>query len=188
MTSDDVLRAELDECHAEVARLRAARAQPRLLIVPIGLRDANTYVDRVHRHHGPVRGHKWSIAAADEHDVIRGVAIIGRPVSRMRDDGWTLEVLRVATDGCPNACSKLYAAAWRAARAMGYRRLGSYVLDSETGTSLLAAGWQLVGQTNPGSWSRADRPRIDVETSTEGKTLWEISLDALAGKPDPDTT
>lgn len=75
-----------------------------------------------------------------------GVAIVGRPVSRHLDDGWTLEVNRLCTDGSRNACSALYAAAWRAARAMGYKRLVTYILESENGASLRAAGWKCVGR------------------------------------------
>ena len=86
-------------------------------IVPITLAEANEFVKRNHRHHGKVIGHKFSIAVADvETSKIVGVAIVGRPVSRFLDDGWTLEVNRLCTDGTHNACSMLYAAAWRAAR------------------------------------------------------------------------
>ena len=93
-------------------------------IVPITLAEANEFVKRNHRHHGKVIGHKFSIAVADvETSKIVGVAIVGRPVSRFLDDGWTLEVNRLCTDGTHNACSMLYAAAWRAARAMGYKRV-----------------------------------------------------------------
>lgn len=93
-----------------------------LEIVPMTLREANAFVEQNHRHHGPVAGHKFSIGLSDGEQIV-GVAIIGRPVSRHLDDGWTLEVNRLCTDGSRNACSMLYAAAWRAARAMGYKRL-----------------------------------------------------------------
>lgn len=92
-------------------------------IVPITFAEANEFVKRNHRHHGKVIGHKFSIAVADvETGKIVGVAIVGRPVSRFLDDGWTLEVNRLCTDGTRNACSMLYAAAWRAARAMAELR------------------------------------------------------------------
>lgn len=91
-------------------------------LVPVTFREANAFVEQHHRHHGKVVGHKFSIAAADtETGEIVGVAIVGRPVSRHLDDGWTLEVNRLCTNGRKNACSMLYAAAWRAARAMGYK-------------------------------------------------------------------
>lgn len=89
------------------------------------LREANAYVEQHHRHHGPVVGHKFSIGLSDGEKIV-GVAIVGRPVSRHLDDGWTLEVNRLCTDGTHNACSMLCAAAWRAARAMGYKRLVTY--------------------------------------------------------------
>jgi hypothetical protein len=141
-------------------------------IVPISLKEANEYVELHHRHHGSVRGHKFSIAASVDGRIV-GVVIAGRPVSRHQDDGWTLEVLRLATDGERNVCSALYAAAWRAAKAMGYTRMGTYIPLSETGTSLKAAGWQLVHQTKGGSWPRKPRPRVDLHP-TEPKLRYEV--------------
>ena len=133
----------------------------RLQIIPSELGEANAFVAQHHRHHSPVQGHKFSIAVADECGVVRGVAIVGRPVARFLDDGWTLEVTRLATDGYKNACSSLYAAAWRTARAMGYRKVITYILGEETGVSLTAAGWKQIGECGGGSWNRKNRPRID---------------------------
>ena len=110
----------------------------RLRIVPTTLEEANVFVSEHHRHHQPVVGHKFSIACADEKNV-RGVAIVGRPVSRHLDKGWTLEVNRCCTDGAKNACSMLYAAAWRATKALGYQKLITYTLPKEGGASLRAA-------------------------------------------------
>jgi hypothetical protein len=146
--------------------------QPRLTICPLPLDEANAFVKFHHRHHRPVVGHKFSIGVADETGMVRGVAIVGRPVARSRDDGLTLEVTRVATDGCDNACSALYAAAWRAARAMGYHRIGTYTLKSEPGTSLRAAGWHVVHEVRGRYWDCPSRPRVDVRP-LEGKLLWE---------------
>lgn len=142
-----------------------------LTVTPCELNEANAFVLAHHRHHRPVVGHKFSIAVTDGADV-RGVAIIGRPVARGLDDGWTLEVTRVATDGAKNACSALYAAAWRAARAMGYRKLVTYTLDSESGTSVKAAGWTMVAHTDGGSWTCKSRPRVDTHP-LQGKLRWE---------------
>src|SRR5574340_77766 len=142
-----------------------------LTVVPCELDEANAFVRQHHRHHQPVVGHKFSIAVADEVSIC-GVAIIGRPVARMLQDGWTLEVTRLATDGTKNACSALYAAAWRATRAMGYKRLITYILDSEPGTSLIAAGWKCIGKAGGGSWDCPSRPRIDKHP-LQGKLRWE---------------
>lgn len=131
-------------------------------IVPITLAEANEFIRLHHRHHGPVSGHKFSIAIHDDEHAIRGVAIVGRPVSRMLDDGLTLEVARVATDGVPNGCSTLYGACRRAAFALGYKKVVTYILESEKGTSLKAAGWRCLGQAGGHSWSRPQRPRIDT--------------------------
>lgn len=133
----------------------------RLHPVPLGLDEANEFVAKFHRHHQAVRGHKFSIGAALG-DAVVGVVIVGRPVSRHLDDGLTLEVTRLCTDGSKNACSFLYGAAARASFALGYRRVGTYILKSEPGTSLAAAGWRLVGETGGKSWSVPSRPRVDT--------------------------
>ena len=140
-------------------------------IVPTTLAEANAFVEMHHRHHRPVPGAKFCIAVADE-DGVHGVAIIGRPVARHSDNGWTLEVNRVATDGTKNACSMLYGAAWRAAKAMGYRKLITYTLASEPGTSLRAAWWRNVGEVRGRSWSCPSRPRIDTHP-LQNKLAWE---------------
>lgn len=151
--------------------------QPTLTIVPMTLRAANAFVGEHHRHHKTVRGCCFSIGVQDDAGVLRGVAIVGRPVARMLQDGRTAEVTRMATDGCPNACSALYMAAWRACRAIGYRRLLTYILVSEPGTSLQAiksAGWRLVNDcAGGGSWSREDRLRVD-QHPLEPKKRWEV--------------
>ena len=144
-----------------------------LRIVPTTLGEANDFVLLHHRHHDPVTGHKYSIAIADAQGKVRGVAIVGRPVSRMADNGWTLEVNRCCTDGVRNGCSMLYRAAWKAARSMGYAKLITYTLPEEGGGSLKGAGFRLVGERGGGKWSRASRPRIDTHPE-QTKWLWEI--------------
>ncbi len=101
--------------------------------VPVTLAEANEFVSRHHRHHKPVVGHKFSIGAVMGDEIV-GVVIVGRPVSRHRDDGLTLEVTRLCTNGAKNACSFLYGAAARAAFALGYRRIGTYIRKDEPGT------------------------------------------------------
>lgn len=147
--------------------------QPRLVVVPVEFAEANAFVAEHHRHHGRAVGHKFSIGVAlDDGSRIVGVAIVGRPVARRLDDGMTLEVTRVATDGTPNACSALYSAAWRAARAMGYRKMITYTLDTEPGASLRGAGWRVVGETPGRSWSCPSRPRVDKHP-LQRKLRWE---------------
>jgi hypothetical protein len=103
-----------------------------LCVTPINLDEANAFVATLHRHHKPVPGAKFCIAVS-EGDIVRGVAIVGRPVARMLDNGMTLEVNRCCTDGTRNACSMLYGAAWRAAKALGFARLITYTLPQEGG-------------------------------------------------------
>ena len=147
----------------------------KLEVVPIALDEANAFVAQHHRHHRPVVGHKFSIAVAAG-EVVHGVAIIGRPVARGLDNGWTLEITRCCTNGARNACSILYAAAWRAAKALGYRMLVTYTLPEEGGTSLRAAGWRLVGQRGGGNWNTPTRPRIDTAETLRGqKLLWSAA-------------
>lgn len=147
-----------------------------LRLVPVTMKEANAFVEQHHRHHGPVRGCLCCVGVADG-EGIRGVAIVGRPVSRMAQDGWTAEVTRLATDGTRNACSVLYAACWRAVRALGYRRLITYVLASESGVSLQAAGWRLVGATRAESWHRQARPRVDT-SPLQRKMRYEQTIPA----------
>lgn len=144
----------------------------KIILTTITLAEANAFVDRYHRHHGPVVGHKFSLGAQLE-DKIVGVAIVGRPVARLRDDGMTLEVTRLCSDGTRNVCSFLYGACARAAFALGYRRIGTYILTSECGTTLRAAGWREIHKTTGGTWDRKCRSRVDTHP-TQAKLLFEI--------------
>lgn len=145
-----------------------------LCIVPCTLREAHAFTARWHRHHGASVGGLFALACAASDDFICGVAVVGRPVSRMLQDGFTAEVTRLSTDGTKNACSMLYAASWRAARAMGYRRLITYILATEAGASLAAAGWKMVGETRGASWSRLSRPRVDI-SPLQNKLRYEVT-------------
>ncbi len=150
-----------------------------LLLVPVSLREANAFVAERHRHHGPTRGHKFAVSVGSSDGVMRGVAIAGRPVARALDDGVTLEVLRVCTDGTPNVCSMLYGAVRRAAVAMGYppHNVITYTLASEPGTSLRAAGWHLDGVVRGQSWDRPSRRRVDA-APTDDKHRWRAAAPA----------
>ena len=121
----------------------------------ISLSEANAYVELHHRHHGMATGHKWSIGAFKDGKLC-GVAIVGRPTGRYLDDGKTLEVTRLCTDGTRNACSCLYAAAARRAKREGYSRIITFILQSEPGTSLRAAGWELEA-------AKAGKPRWNAQ-------------------------
>lgn len=152
----------------------------RLEIVPTTLADAQVFVERHHRHHGRVVGHICSLAVAKAEEVV-GVAIVGRPVARGNQDGFTAEVTRCCTDGTRNACSMLYGAAWRAVRALGYRRLITYTLASESGASLRASGWRVVGEVRGRSWNTPSRPRVELNPAQD-KLRWEAPALAAAGK------
>lgn len=145
-----------------------------LTLCPITLREAHAFVTVHHRHHRRSQGALFAVAAEADGE-IKAVAVIGRPVARAMQDGYTAEVVRLCSDGSRNACSLLYGAAWRAARSRGYRRLVTYTLDTEPGTSLVGAGWRLVGAGGGGSWSCKSRPRVDTHP-TQGKLRWERSI------------
>lgn len=151
----------------------------RLELVPLDLEVANDFVAKHHRHASPVVGHKFSLGAMMR-GLIVGVAIVGRPVARYLDDGFTLEVNRVCTSltehgpGHPNVCSFLYGASRRAAFALGYRKLVTYTLKSESGTSLRASGYRVVGEVTGRQWNCESRPRLERE-SPQDKFRWEAT-------------
>lgn len=132
---------------------------------------AAAFVSAHHRHHTPPVGHLFSIGAFADGRLC-GVVIVGRPVARSRDDGFTAEITRLCTDGTKNACSFLYGRASKAALALGYRRLGTYTLAGESGSSLRGAGWHVVAEVKGRSWDTPSRPRTDKHPTVD-KLLWE---------------
>ena len=130
----------------------------KLEAVPLELAQANTYVDSLHRHHQAVHRDKFRVGCAIDGHLV-GVVQVGRPVSRMIDDGKTVEVVRLCSDGIKDVCSFLYAKAARIAKEMGYKKIITYILDTESGVSLKAAGWQMEKVTDGGAWTRPSRPR-----------------------------
>jgi hypothetical protein len=150
----------------------------RLRIVPLTWKAACAFNDAVHRHHSASAGCKFALGVVDETGKLRGVALCGRPVSRILDDGLTVEVNRTATDGCPNANSALYGACWRVASAMGYRRMVTYNQEGESGASLKGAGLRLVREIPArGSWAESSvalrHLRDPVGVGGVPRSLWE---------------
>lgn len=138
-------------------------------IRPIELKQANKFIVELHRHHKQVQGHKFSIGCFEEDKMI-GVAICGRPVSRHLDNGLTMEVTRLCTDGTKNVCSKLYSACARIAKELGYDKIVTYILESETGHSLKATGWQCEAVGCGGlKWKRNDGERTDTIVNLFGE-------------------
>lgn len=147
--------------------------------------EACEFVERLHRHHKPCRD-KYRVGAVDDDGRLVGVAQVGRPLARMLDDGETLEVLRLCTDGTPNACSFLYSRCARIAKELGYKKIITYILESETGASLKASGWTLEADgVGGGTWDKPSRHRTltvttlfgDVQKySTERKQRWSKRL------------
>ncbi len=131
-----------------------------LRICPVTLKAASEFIRLHHRHHKPPVGHKFSVGLQNGSGLV-GVATVGRPVARGLDDGYTVEVTRVCViEGHRNACSMLYGAARRAAKAMGYTRVVTYILETENGASLRASGYTEVALTAGGAWDTPSRPRL----------------------------
>lgn len=140
---------------------------------PVALKFAQDYVREHHRHNKPPVGHKFSVGLFDGERCV-GVAVAGRPVARMLDDGLTLEVTRTCTDGTRNANSILYGAIVRAAAALGYRKCVTYTQHDESGSSLRGAGWTPVLQLAPrAGWDAPSRPRADISSSGVARIRWE---------------
>lgn len=138
-------------------------------IKPITLRDANAFIIKYHRHHGKAQGCKFCLGVYDD-NILHGVAIVGRPVSRGLDDGMTAEVTRLCTDGTFNACSMLYSRCARASKAMGYKKIITYILDSEYGCSLKASGWTCEKKSVGGNdWADCKRRTKNIKQ----ESLWD---------------
>ena len=148
----------------------------KLIPAPITLRDANLFVERIHRHNGALPAAKIAVAAIDESGLVHGVAVAGLPKARRLMAAGTLEINRVCTDGTENCCTFLYGAVRRAAKAMGYSRLITYTHADEPGTSLKASGWTLDGDAGGGSWASNDPARSTSSYSSEKKYRWSIVL------------
>jgi len=145
---------------------------------PVTRDVAFDFIRAHHRHHTVPVGGLWWHAVHDQDGVLRGVCIVGRPVARGYDDGLTIEVTRLCTDGAPNACSMLYSAARRVAKDKGYRRGLTYILNHEEGASLRAAGWVSLGAVKGRSWDCPSRPRVDKHPTCD-KQRWGFGAWAL---------
>ena len=145
-----------------------------LKLCPLSVTSANRYVKQWHRHHRPTVSGLFALGAMVG-DAVVGVAVCGRPVSRQLDDGWTVEVNRVATDGTRNACSFLYGACRRSAFVLGYWRIITYTLPEEGGASLRACGWERVGETAGGAWVRTDGAARSNTHPLGNKWRWECT-------------
>ena len=146
-----------------------------LKILPCEFKRANEFVETHHRHHKKSTGHRFSIAAFDtKQNKIVGVAICGRPVARLTDPSTTLEVTRLCTDGTKNACSFLYSACARIGKEMGYSKIQTFILESEYGKSLEAAGWKFESWSAGGLWIHSSGPRNNLHPICQKKKYSKI--------------
>lgn len=146
-------------------------------VVPLTLREANAFVEKYHRHNKPCRGHRFSLGLMEGAQLV-GVAICGRPISRMMCDGLTLEVNRlcVSPEAPKNSCSFFYRCCWRVWSAMGGHRMITYTLQSESGSSLRGAGFRLAKEIKGAGWNRFHRERELQDVQMQDKFRWELSL------------
>jgi hypothetical protein len=144
------------------------------ILAPVSFKDACAFVNNLHRHHIAPQGWKFGLSAWKDNKMV-AVAMVGRPVARGLDDGYTLEITRLCSDGTYNACSFLYSACARTGKALAYKKIITYILKSEPGTSLKAANWKYVGDVKGRSWSCPSRLRTD-KAPTVDKERWEFDL------------
>ena len=138
----------------------------------ISLKEANAFIEALHRHHPPVHRDKFRVGAWDtEQNKLVGVVQVGRPVARALDDGQTAEVVRLCTDGTKNVCTFLYSRAARASKELGFSRIITYILETESGTSLTASGWKFDHIAKGHNWSCPSRPR-NTKSPTCNKQMW----------------
>lgn len=147
-----------------------------LEVFPLTLAQANEMVARWHRHHRPVVGHRFSLGVRDGDGAPHGAAIVGRPTGRKNPQYEWAEVTRLVTDGTKNACSMLYAASARAARALGFKRIQTFILEEETGASLKAAGWSFDRMSDGGDWNVPSRGGRRVDQPQQRKQRWKKEL------------
>lgn len=146
----------------------------KLNAIPLELKQANEFVDSLHRHHNSVHRDKFRIGCEMDGKLV-GVVQLARPVSRVLDDGKTIEVVRLCTDGTKDVCSFLYSRAARISREMGYTKIITYILDSESGISLKASGWHKEADTKGHNWNCPSRPR-ETQAPTCNKQRWAKNL------------
>lgn len=139
-------------------------------VAPITFREASEYINKLHRHHRATIGCKFCICVIDDWGEIHGVAVCGRPVSRILDNGFTLEINRVCSDGTRNVCSMLYGACCRIAKEMGYREVITYTLVSEDGASLKASNFICEGEAGGKHWTGSRNKGQDIPA--EMKKRW----------------
>lgn len=158
----------------------------KLTVVPLELVEANAFVEQHHRHHKKSQGHRFSIGVVDEEGNLHACAIVGRPVSGL-DPKRIIEVVRMCSNGAPNACSMLYSAAARAAQALGYEKIQTYIYESEDGASLKASGYTYERKAHPSGRhrKRSDGAARNTEHVAIRKTLWSRSLGKRTGEARP---
>ena len=148
-------------------------------LVPCTVKAARRRVKEWHRHLPDVRGGLFAVAVASGPEWV-GVGVAGNP-ARVWQGQAKLVISRVATTGFENACSMIYGALARAAKALGYAEVWTYTLPDEPGTSLKAAGFMDMGLTDGGEWSRPSRLRNPAQRP-ERKRRWLRRLSAATNE------
>ena len=147
----------------------------KLEAVPLTLKDCNEYIQNFHRHNKPVQGSKFAFGCKYKGKLV-AVCVVGRPIARYKDDGFTAEVTRTCVfDDAPKGVNSfLYSRAWKAWKAMGGKRIITYTLQSESGASLRGAGWKILHEVeinNNQGWLSRDNRKLQ-KVSKEPKFCW----------------
>ena len=145
-----------------------------LVLRPVTVKAALPFVRAVHRRLPRVQGAMWAVSVLRGAERV-GVALVGHAARLLAEDD-CLSVLRCAViEGHHNACSMLYGACSRAAKAMGATDLVTYTHADENGASLKASGWIYGGSTTGGEHSRAGRkraPAVDAAPKQRWYAPW----------------
>lgn len=149
-------------------------------LAPVTLDQALAFI-REHHRHAKSRPASWRFGVGVRlGDDLVGVGVAGNP-PRMLDDGQTISIVRVCTDGTPNACSMIYGSLCRAARALGFRYAVTYTLESEEGASLRASGFHIDGAVRAREW-HGGRARYqgnllgEATRPVEAKVRWKRAI------------
>lgn len=143
-------------------------------LAPCTVKAALKQVREWHRHLPELQGGLFAAQCIDDDGNCLGVAVAGNPAQEWQGTG-RIVISRVATSGAENACSMLYGALCRAAKALGYSEVWTYTLPTEPGTSLRAAGFIDMGMSDGGEHSRKSRLRKPAK-HPEPKRRWVRKL------------
>lgn len=141
------------------------------------LREACGFIARHHRHHVPPQGGIVALGLWEDEKLV-GIGILGRPLARAAQMNGDAELIRLCVlPDVAHAASALQARMKRVAQSLGFRRMLTYTLADEAGTSMRAAGMQRdIDLTRGGEWTTPTRKRLAAIHPTARKIRWWTEL------------